>query len=58
MKAHFTIIQSNPLKVHVNKNGRAPKESTALMWLQKQYPVVAHWKLEKTDHSILATQLI
>ena len=57
MKAHFTVIQENPLKVHINRNGRAPKEPTAKMWAEKKYPHVRQWKFEKTDHSILATQV-
>jgi hypothetical protein len=57
MKANFTIISENPIIVHINKNGRPIKETTAKMYAEKKFPHVTEWKFQKTDHSILATQI-
>lgn len=54
MKPVGTVIQTNPLIVHVNKNGRAVHKTIAQRYVEKHYPEVISWKLTKTDHSILA----
>lgn len=55
-KYKTTIIEVNPVSVHYNKNGRAPKVQHVLAWLKKDFPNIVNWKLQITDHSVLATE--
>lgn len=57
-KPKLTTIKDNPIMVHVNKNGRPVQVATAKLYVVKKFPEVIDWKFEKTDHSILATQVI
>jgi hypothetical protein len=56
-KPKLTVISTAPVVVHVNKNGRPVQEATAKFHVEKHFPEVKEWKFEKTDHSILATQV-
>ena len=56
-KPKLTIVQESPVIVHINKNGRPVQTATAKLYAEKHFPEVKEWKFQKTDHSILATQL-
>ena len=51
-----TLVALNPVIVHYNKNGRAPKVQHILAWLKKDFPNIVSWELKITDHSVLAIE--
>lgn len=55
MKPVHTIVQEQPLIVHINKAGRAVHQSVAAAYVKKMWPGKT-WFFKKADHSVIAEE--
>lgn len=55
MKPVHTVVQHDPLILHINKAGRPVAMSVAEAYVKKQWPEKT-WHFKKTDHSIVAEE--